>query len=67
MPSWSGRTGVSLPTANLSNWLASGSGLILNEGFILSEGVILGESFILSESSQPNPANPDDRSLLGEP
>jgi hypothetical protein len=33
----------------------------------MSEGVIMSEGLVMSETGQPNPTNPNDASLLGEP
>ncbi|MBW8832056.1 MAG: S8 family peptidase [Burkholderiales bacterium] len=40
-----GETGVFIPTATLSGWLASGSGLVLSEGIFFSKGLVLSEGF----------------------
>jgi len=40
-----GKTGVFIPTATLSGWLASGSGLVLSEGIYFSKGLVLSEGF----------------------
>ena len=47
--SMTGKTGVFMPTATLSGWLAGGSGTTLGQGVVLSEGMILSEGLILSE------------------
>jgi hypothetical protein len=33
----------------------------------IAEGVAISEGVVISESGQPNPTNPNDASLLGEP
>ena len=44
-----GKTGVFIPTATLSGWLISGSGLTLANGLVLSEGLVMSEGLVLSE------------------
>jgi hypothetical protein len=52
----------------LSEGVVLSEGLVLSEGIVLSEGLVLSEGgLVLSESGQPNPLNPNDKSLMGEP
>ena len=52
-----GRTGVFIPTATLSGWVAVGSGtafsqgIVMSEGIVLSEGVVMSEGIVLSEAA----------------
>jgi subtilisin family serine protease len=47
--SHAGATGAFLPTATVSGWLASGSGLVMSEGVFMSEGLVMSEGLMMSE------------------
>ncbi|MBV8209587.1 MAG: S8 family serine peptidase [Burkholderiaceae bacterium] len=44
------QTGMFVPTATLSGWLASGSGTQLSQGDLLSNGIVMQEGILLKDS-----------------